>query len=139
MSHNLRVTTLRSFPIEPRSTRDLEIGDLVAVPVGVDRWGCLQVTDLVRTGTGSRTCLVVGVLDWRGDAPPEADSVVGSAVIEQGLTRIEIFTDGGLRVTGTCEVTPHDHKSNFRDTGIGTSHHVWGWQSAIRHAESVRG
>jgi hypothetical protein len=36
-------------------------------------------------------------------------------------------------VTGTCEVTPHDHKSNFRITEIGTSHHVWGWQAAIRH------
>jgi hypothetical protein len=60
------------------------------------------------------------------DAPPEAGSVVGSTVIEQGLTRIEIFTDGGLRVTDTCHVTPHAHKSNFGDTEIGTSHHVWG-------------
>jgi hypothetical protein len=46
--HTLWVTTPRRFPTEPRSTRDWEIGDLVAVPVGVGSWRCLQVTDLMR-------------------------------------------------------------------------------------------
>ena len=133
------MTVSRRFPIEPRSTRDLEIGDLVAVPVGVGSWRCLQVIDLMRSGPGSRTCLVVGVLDWRGDTLPEAESVVGSNIVEQGLTRIEIFTDGGLRVTGTCEVTAHTHASNFRDFAVGDRHKVWGWRSAISHAESVPG
>ena len=61
-----------------------------------------------------------------------AASVLGSEVREQGLTRIELFTQGGFQVTGSCAVSPNPWPSNFRDFDVGTVHQVWGWRSAVR-------
>lgn len=124
------MASVRHFPFSPRSTREIEIGDLVAVPVVGGGWGCLQVTDLKRRGTGALTTLVVGVLDWHGPEAPTAASVLGSPVTEQGLTRVELFTQGGYRITGTCAVGPNPWPSNYRDSGIGTVTKVWGWRAA---------
>lgn len=122
----------RRFPISPRTTRDIEIGDLIAIPVETGGWGCLQVTDLKRQGAGALKSLLVGVLDWHGIEEPTATSVVGSSVREQGMTRVELFTQGGYQITGTCPVGPNPWPSNFRDFGVGTVHQVWGWKAAVR-------
>lgn len=128
---------MRTFPFSPRSATGLEVGDLIAVPREDGRWGCLQVTDLTRRGTGSRTTLVVGVLPWVGEQPPTSQEVSGVSVTEQALTGIEIFTQGGLEVVDTTSVAPHRLPSPYREYAVGTTHHVWGWRTTIRRAAAI--
>lgn len=127
----------RSFPFSPRTAVQLEPGDLIAVPVDGGRWTCLQVTDLQPRG---RKYLVVGVLPWAGDEPPTAGDVAGLAAIDQGLTNIQIFTEGGLEVVGSSDVLPSGLASSFQaEAPVGTSVKVWGWQAAIRKAAAAAG
>ena len=56
------------------------------------------------------------------------------AVTEQALTRIEIFTEGGLQVVANSPIVPTVYASNYRDFEVGTKHRVWGWKAAIRKA-----
>jgi hypothetical protein len=129
--------TTRSFPFSPRSARQLECGDLIAVPCEPSGWACLQVVDLQRRGPGARTTLIVGVLPWRGEQPPTSEAVTGVAATEQGMTRIELFTEGGLQVVATTNVIPTGRPSNYRDFEVGATHHVWGWRAAIRTAQEA--
>jgi len=128
---------MRNFPFSPRSTRELEVGDLIAVPREDGRWGCLQVTDLKRSGSGSRTTLVVGILPWVGEHPPTSGAVSRLSVVEQALTRIEIFTEGRLEVVATSSLVPHGLPSNYRDFGVGTTHNVLGWKAAIARVSAL--
>lgn len=123
--------------MSPRSTTSLEVGDLIAVPCEPAGWACLQVVDLMRKGAGARTSFVAGVLPWRGQAPPTRADVAGLAAIEQGLVRIELFTDGGLQVVDHAEVISTSLPSNFRDMQVGTVHNVWGWKTAIKRAQAA--
>jgi hypothetical protein len=123
--------------VSPRSTTSLEVGDLIAVPCEPSGWACLQVVDLKRKGAGARTSFVAGVLPWRGHAPPTRADVAGLAAIEQGLVRIELFTDGGLQVVGHAEVISTSLPSNFRDMQVGTVRTVWGWKTAIKRAQAA--
>jgi hypothetical protein len=128
---------MRVFPFSPLSSRGLEVGDLIAVPREDGRWGCLQITDLKQSGIGSRTTLVVGVLPWVGECPPTRGEVARLRVADQGLTGIEIFTEGGLEVVATSSVVPHDLPSNYRDLEVGTKHKVWGWKTAIGRVNAI--
>src|SRR5438093_8162699 len=90
----------RTYPLSPRSSRDLRIGDYWTVPLSDGTFGCLQVTELQQSGPGSLKTLVAGVVDWRDAMPPSQSDLVGRRVLEQGLTRIEAFTEVGSRVIG---------------------------------------
>jgi hypothetical protein len=129
--------TERELPMSPRSAASLQIGDLIAVPLESGRWGCLQVTDLKRTGVGARTSVVVGVLPWIGTDPPNSRDVAGLAAREQGLTSTRIFTEGGLQVVDTANVVPSGLPSNMRDFQVGTRHNVWGWKAAIERVAAL--
>ena len=110
---------------------------MIAVAREDGRWGCLQVTDLKETGAGSRTSLVVGVLPWVSATRPEVKVLSGLKVIQQGLTNTRIFTEGHAAVIGWFEVTPTDLASNFRDFGVGTVTHVWGWRTALERSQAL--
>jgi hypothetical protein len=85
---------VRSFPLSPRTTGSLEVGDLIAVPCDPSGWTCLQVIDLKRSGPGAQTTFVAGVLPWRGEAPPTRHTVCGLAATEHGVVHADIFTKG---------------------------------------------
>lgn len=68
-------------------------------------------------------------------APREAD-IAGLPVMAQGLTRTELFTEGGLTVVGNVGSVVTTFDSNYRDHHVGAVHHVWGWKAAIRHAQA---
>jgi hypothetical protein len=123
----------RTFPFTPRSTRELRIGDIIAVPVG-EAWGCLQVADLAESGPGSRSVFIAAVVAYDGLRSPTVETVLGRPILEQAMTRVEMFTEGGLKVVGNCAVTSNPHSSNFRDHGVGVVHYVWGWKAAIGRA-----
>ena len=126
--------TKRQFPFSPRTSGQLEQGDIIAVPCEGGRWAGLQVVELKREGAGSRSTLIVGSLPWSGAEPPTARDVEGLPVTEQGLTRIELFTEGGLQVVANSAVVPTVFASNYQDFAVGTRHRVWGWKTAIRKA-----
>lgn len=126
--------TKRQFPFSPRTSGQLEQGDIIAVPCEGGRWACLQVVELKREGVGARSTLIVGPLPWSGAEPPTARDVESLPVTEQGLTRIELFTEGGLQVVANSPGVPTAFASNYRDFAVGTRHHVWGWKTAIRKA-----
>lgn len=133
------VCPVRSFPFRPRSAADLEVGDFWTVALPSGGLGVLQVRDLKSSGPGSRSVLVAGVVDWRGYAEPDAGDLRGRRVLAQGLTRIEAFTDGAAAVLGnTTETVPTAGlTSSFRDFGVGTVTHVWGWKALPRRTEQV--
>jgi hypothetical protein len=126
--------TDRTFPLSPRSSRDLEVGDFWAVSLPDGSFGACQVCDLKRSGVGALKTLVVGVIDWRGNAKPTELELAGRRILAQGLTRIELFTQGGAQVIGSTKATVHgpELKSAFRDHGVGTVTEVWGWKVVDR-------
>jgi len=129
----------RTYPLCPRSARDLRIGDYWTVPLSDGTFGCLQVTDLQQSGPGSLKTLVAGVVDWRDATPPSASDLAGRRVLEQGLTRIEAFTEVGSTVIGnTAEMVGGSAlDSNFRDFHVGAVHNVYGWRALPKIVERV--
>ncbi len=127
----------RTYPLSPRSSRDLTIGDFWAVPLSDGTFGCLQVTELKTSGSGSLKTLVAGVIDWRGSTPPQESDLVGRRVLAQGLTRIEAFTKVGAQILGNSDTTlgAEGLVSNYRDFYVGAVHHVWGWRALPKVVE----
>jgi hypothetical protein len=127
----------RTFPFIPRNTKQLELGDLIAVPIDSLGWGCLQVTDLKTEGPGSQSVFVAGVLPWRGANQPEPEDIAGLSVVEQGLTGKELFVHGQLQVVANAPLTATSLPSNFSDFDVGIITKVWGWQTAIRRVAQL--
>lgn len=128
---------VRSFPFVPRSAVQLEIGDFWTVTLSDGDLGVLQVRDLQRSGPGSRSLLVAGVVDWRGRRAPGAVDLDGCRVLAQGLTGIRAFTEDGAQIIGnaTGTVPVAGLTSSFRDHGVGTVTAVWGWKALARVVE----
>jgi hypothetical protein len=80
---------------------------------------------------------VAGVLPWRGEAPPARDDVAGIGAVDHGLVPVDVFTQGGLQVVDQAEIVTTALPSNFSDMGVGTTHKVWGWKTAIRRAQAA--
>lgn len=128
---------MRVFPLAPRSVADLEIGDYWIVSLPSGGFGALQVRDLQRTGRGAKTAFVAGVVDWRGHEPPEPEELAGRRVLAQGLTRIEVFTQGGATIVGNAPgtVPAAALTSAFRSFAAGTVTHTWGWKALANRVE----
>jgi hypothetical protein len=131
----------RKFPLSPTSARDLRVGDFWAVTLSDGTLGCLQVTDLRKSGRGTLKLLIAGVVDWRGSHQPNHLELSGRRVLIQGLTRIEAFTKTGSQILGNSDDTigASELASNFRDFEVGTVHHVWGWSALPQIVERELG
>ncbi|GAA1491969.1 hypothetical protein GCM10009627_03150 [Curtobacterium herbarum] len=81
-----------------------------------------------------RTPLIVALLPWQGDGPPTADAVRGLPPIDRALTRIEVFTEGGLQVVDTVEPADAGQEQWTGPSYVGKSTLVWGWMATIRLA-----
>src|SRR2546428_8646510 len=88
----------RTYPLSPRSSRDLRIGDYWTVPLSDGTFGCLLVTDLKQSGPGSLKTLVAGGGDWGGAAPPGGTALFRRRGVEQGLTPNPAVPPGGSTV-----------------------------------------
>ena len=78
---------------------------------------------------------MVGVLPWSGPEPPTRKDIAGLKVVKHGLTRIEIVTEGGLRVTDHSPLVPHGLHSRHDHERYATTS-VWGWRTATRIADA---
>lgn len=132
-------TEQRHFPLRPRSARELRVGDFWAVALPGGGFGCLQVTDLKKSGPGALKTLVAGVVDWRGPSPPVEADLAGRSILEQGLTRIEAFSEPAGKVIGNTNRTTRASAlaSNYRDFEVGTITHVYGWRALPTIVERV--
>jgi hypothetical protein len=130
---------VRSFPFVPRSTAQLEVGDFWTVPLSHGDVGILQVRDLKRSGTASRSAFIAGVVDWRGIRTPAPADLRGCRVLVQGLVRIEVFTEGGAQIVGNAADTAAVDRltSAFRDHSVGTITYTWGWKMLPRRVEQT--
>ena len=84
---------------------------------------------------GRRSSLVLWI--GGGNAPPMAADLRGCRVLAQGLTVVRVFTEGGAQIIGSApDTVPVDGLTSvFRDHGVGTRTHVWGWMALTRCVE----
>ncbi|MEU6745169.1 hypothetical protein ABZ914_02965 [Spirillospora sp. NPDC046719] len=118
----------RNFPFTPETSRDLEIGDFWAVELPLDGlYSCFQVTELARSGPGSRAFLGAGVVDWCESTPPTVQDVTGRIVLRHGLIHIDAFKQTGAQILGQAPVTHSEPLTPvFGEVEVGDVQHVWG-------------
>jgi hypothetical protein len=121
--------------------REIEIGDFWAVKLPDGTYGCVQVTDVRRSGVGSRSSVIVAVVDWSGSEQPSRDQIEGRQLLIQGLTRIEAFTKGEATILGNvrCEGTARMGANVFHEERVGEHYYVWGWNALAQVAANALG
>ena len=126
--------TPRAFPLSPRAATSLVVGDLVPVQGLSGNWVCLQVVELEPR---KRTDFIIALLPWRGGSAPGTAEVAGLVPLERALTRIEIFTEGHLQVTGNAEPNDEGQEPWYTDHYVDRETLVWGWKATIRLAQDA--
>lgn len=124
----------RTFPISPRTATALEAGDIIPVQSPSGAWACLQVVELKPRALKH---FVVALLPWNGSTAPEADDVAGLVPLVRALTRLEIFTEGGLEVTGNVQPNDAGQERWYGPGYVGKTTRVWGWMATIRVAREA--
>ena len=110
----------------------LRPGQFFAVPLSSGRFACGRVMAVPAFGPQDRRGIVVGLMDWIGDDPPQAQDLAGKSILEQALTRFEAISNTGGKVLGERDLAIDGLVAlDPNDLSIGTSHEVWGWE-AIR-------
>lgn len=120
------------YPHTPSSATQLRVGDVVPVADPSGWWGCLQVVELKPRARGH---WIYGLLPWRGMAEPTLEDVRDRPPLHRALTRIEVFTEGGLQVTGCTPPADEGQEQFYGPAFIGKSTRVTGWQTCIRLAQ----
>jgi hypothetical protein len=91
-------------------------------------------------GKTDRVGVVIGLMDWVGDAPPTSDDLRGRQVIEQAKSRYdavsstnsEILGLRALELDGLVAIDPNDMR-------VGAIHVVWGRLAIRNRAEEQFG
>ncbi|GAA3287400.1 hypothetical protein ACFFON_06005 [Arthrobacter citreus] len=124
----------RTFPFSPRSATSLAVGDLIPVQGASGKWACLQVLELEPR---VRATFIAALLPWRGDSSPSPDEVAGIVPLRRALTRIDIFTQGGLQVTGNVAPSDSGQERWHGPSYVGKTTRVWGWKRTILAAQEM--
>ncbi|WIE81377.1 hypothetical protein [Curtobacterium sp. MCSS17_016] len=122
----------QTYPFTPRSATALTVGDIIPVESDTGSWACLQVVELAPR---KRSYFIIGLLDWRGHHMPTADDVAIAAPLRRALTGVEVFTEGGLTVTGNVAPADAGQEKHLDPGYIGKRTSVWGWRAAINKAK----
>lgn len=130
---------MRRYPLVPRTTADLELGDLFAVPLKAGDLAVFQVRGLKTSGSGAYTHFVAGIVDWRSPSLPVGFDLRGRRVLVEGLLRFETFGPGRAEVFGTTDliVPPVAWSDLAKAFSAGTIEEVWSWKSLRRRAETA--
>lgn len=97
-------------------------------------WACLQVLELEPR---RRVNFISALLPWRGTSPPEPDALAGLVPLRRALTRIDIFTQGGLQVTGNIAPSDDGQERWYAPSYVGKVTRVWGWKRTILAAQEL--
>jgi hypothetical protein len=127
---------MTSYPFRPKSNRYLAPGQYLAVPPSDGRFACGRVMASPAFGEKDRVGVVVGLMNWVGDRPPEERHIAGRAVVAQALSRYEAVSNTGgeilglrpLEADGLVAIDP-------TDVTVGAKHAVWGWRTIQTRAE----
>jgi hypothetical protein len=89
------------YPLTPKTTAHLRPGQFWSIPMSDGRFGCGQVLRAdTGSATGGRTRFIGAILDWVGDAPPDAEAIAGSAVLAVGNAHVRLISFGGGAILG---------------------------------------
>ncbi len=125
-----------AYPFTPKSNRYLQAGQFWALPLKDGRYGCGRVLVVPAFGPTDRTGVVVGLLDWVGDAPPTSAAISGRPVLEEAKARFEAIANTGGEVLGHRPLEDDGIVSEYpKELAVGVSERVWGWQTILNLAE----
>ena len=89
------------YPFKPKSTAHIQPGDFWAVPISGGRYGCGRVIALREPGqTGSKSMLLVGLMNWIGHAPPQAGDLGGLKTVHQAQIHLRSILETGGAILG---------------------------------------
>ena len=92
---------MTGYPLAPKTTAHLRPGQFWSIPMSDGRFGCGQVLRAdTGSATGGRTRFIGAILDWVGDAPPDAEAIAGSAVLAVGNAHVRLISFGGGAILG---------------------------------------
>lgn len=94
--------SVRVFPFAPRSNSRVERGDFWAIRTRRGGWYACGVVLWDGRGSGSRTKIAVGLLDWCGPQLPTCADVGRAKVIDYGVAHIRTIETTGAHVIGNC-------------------------------------
>lgn len=94
-----------SYPFKPRSSASLRPGDFWALPLSDGRFGCGRVIALKpKAGTGSRSMLLAGLMNWVGSRPPSSEGLAGRMTVAQGEIHLRSIWETGGEILGNREL-----------------------------------
>jgi len=89
---------MQSFPFVPKSSLGLQAGHFWGIKLLDDRFACGRV--IQSPEPGSRTALLVGLLDWIDSAPPTSESIAGAKCLWQGRIHYKSIIQTGGSILG---------------------------------------
>jgi hypothetical protein len=92
---------MQSYPFKPKSSANLRLGDFWALPLAGGKYGCGRVIALKpKTGIGSRSMLLAGLMNWIGSTPPTAEGLAGCTTLVQGQIHLRSIWETGGEILG---------------------------------------
>ncbi len=89
------------YPFKPKSTANLRPGDFWALPLAAGSYGCGRVIALKpKSGTGSRSMLLAGLMNWTGRSLPTSKELAGCTTVAQGQVHLRCIWESGGEVLG---------------------------------------
>jgi len=89
------------YPFKPKSTANLRPGDFWALPLAGGDYGCGRVIALKpKTGAGSRSMLLAGLMNWIGISLPTSRDLAGCRTVAQGQIHLRCIWETGGEVLG---------------------------------------
>jgi hypothetical protein len=83
--------------------------------------------DVPAFGESDRVGVVIGLMDWVGDEPPERNGLAGRQILEQAASRFDAITLTGGQVLGIRPLALDGLVANpFDGVHVGAGHRVWG-------------
>lgn len=90
-----------AYPFRPKSSASLRPGDFWALPLVGGKFGCGRVIALKpKVGTGSRSMLLAGLMNWIGTRPPTSQALAGCATRAQGQVHLRCIWETGGDILG---------------------------------------
>ncbi len=90
-----------SYPFKPKSSANLRPGDFWALPLAGGKYGCGRVIALKpKTGTGSRSMLLAGLMNWVGSSLPTKEELAGCTTLAQGQIHLRSILETGGEILG---------------------------------------
>jgi len=100
---------MHAYPFKPKTTAYIRPGDFWALPLAHGMFGCGRVIELM---PGSRKRLLVGLINWIGNAKPTGEQIAGKRTVAQGEVHLRCIHETGGEILGhrplSCDLIEPD-------------------------------